>query len=69
MSDPFQATLRLTPKLPTSVAVAQFKDVESAVSAVTEVLQSPMGPHVRKSFCFLFALSSRILTTLYMMRY
>lgn len=42
-----EATLRLTPKLPTSVAVAQFNDVSSAVSAVTEVLQSPMGAHVQ----------------------
>lgn len=41
------ATLRLTPKLPTSVAVAQFEDVTSAVSAVTEVLQSSMGSHIR----------------------
>ncbi|PVF98185.1 hypothetical protein CPB86DRAFT_806917 [Serendipita vermifera] len=42
-----EATLRLTPKLPTSVAVAQFPDVASAVSAVTEVLQSPMGSHIQ----------------------
>ncbi|KAG8813857.1 hypothetical protein FRC19_002137, partial [Serendipita sp. 401] len=41
-----EATLRLTPKLPTSVAFAQFPDVSSAVSAVTEVLQSPMGAHI-----------------------
>lgn len=44
-----EATLRLAPKLPTSVAVAQFPDVATAVSAVTEVLNSPMGAHVRKS--------------------
>lgn len=42
-----EATLRLTPKLPTSVAFAQFDDVTSAVSAVTEVLQSPMGSHIQ----------------------
>ena len=44
-----EATLRLAPILPTSVAVAQFSDVATAVSAVTEVLNSPMGAHVRKS--------------------
>jgi D-lactate dehydrogenase (cytochrome) len=48
------ATLRLTPRLPTSVAVAQFHDVSSAVSAVTEVLQSPMGSHIRKYLSRLF---------------
>lgn len=42
-----EATLRLVPKLPTSVAVAQFPDVSSAVSAVTEILQSPMGSHIQ----------------------
>ncbi|KAG8816802.1 hypothetical protein FRC17_000175, partial [Serendipita sp. 399] len=44
---PLIATLRLTPKLPTSVAAAQFPDVASAVSAVTEVLQSPLGAHIQ----------------------
>jgi D-lactate dehydrogenase (cytochrome) len=42
-----EATLRLAPKLPTSVAVAQFPDVQNAVSAVLEVLQSHMGSNIR----------------------
>ena len=42
-----EATLRLTPKIPTSVAVAQFPDVQRAVSAVTEVLRSPVGSNIR----------------------
>ncbi|KAG8781374.1 hypothetical protein FRC16_002867 [Serendipita sp. 398] len=42
-----EATLRLTPKLPTSVAVAQFPSVESAVSAVTELLRSDMYSHIQ----------------------
>ena len=56
-----EATLRLAPKLPTSVAVAQFPDVATAVSAVTEVLNSPMGAHVRKSTRRPYRLS-RVLT-------
>ena len=47
-----EATLRLAPKVPTSVAVAQFADVQKAVSAVTEVLGSPVGPNIRTS-CYL----------------
>ena len=42
-----EATLRLAPKIPTSVAVAQFPDVQKAVSAVTEVLRSPLGSNIR----------------------
>ncbi|PVF98174.1 hypothetical protein CPB86DRAFT_705625 [Serendipita vermifera] len=42
-----EATLRLTPKLSTSVAVAQFPDVASAVSAVTELLRSDMSSHIQ----------------------
>ena len=42
-----EATLRLAPKVPTSVAVAQFPDVQNAVSAVTEVLRSPLGSNIR----------------------
>lgn len=42
------ATLRLAPVLPTKVAMAQFPDVEHAVSAVQEILSSPYGPHIRR---------------------
>ncbi|KAJ3516721.1 hypothetical protein NLJ89_g942 [Agrocybe chaxingu] len=42
-----EATLRLTPVLPTKVAMAQFPDVQKAVSAVQEILQSPQGPHIQ----------------------
>lgn len=42
------ATLRLTPVIPTRVAMAQFPDVEHAVSAVQEILSTPCGPHIRK---------------------
>ncbi|TRM59932.1 FAD-linked oxidase-like protein [Schizophyllum amplum] len=39
-----EATLRLAPRLPTKVAMAQFPNVGKAVSAVQEILQSPYGP-------------------------
>ncbi|KAL1681223.1 FAD-linked oxidase-like protein [Schizophyllum commune] len=39
-----EATLRLAPRLPTKVAMAQFPNVGAAVSAVQEILQSPYGP-------------------------
>ncbi len=42
------ATLRLAPLLKTKVAMAQFDDVEHAVSAVQELLKSPYGTHIRK---------------------
>ncbi|KAF8628391.1 hypothetical protein AX15_003915 [Amanita polypyramis BW_CC] len=42
-----EATLRLTPALPTKVAMAQFPDVEHAVSAVQEILNTPQGPHIQ----------------------
>ncbi|KAF7974083.1 hypothetical protein HWV62_13511 [Athelia sp. TMB] len=41
------ATLRLAPVIPTKVAMAQFADVEHAVSAVQEILNSPYGPHLQ----------------------
>lgn len=41
------ATLRLAPVIPTKVAMAQFPNVEKAVSAVQEILNSPAGPHIR----------------------
>ncbi len=31
--------------------MAQFPDVEHAVSAVQEILNTPAGPHIRKSHC------------------
>ncbi|KXN85495.1 D-lactate dehydrogenase [cytochrome], mitochondrial [Leucoagaricus sp. SymC.cos] len=42
-----EVTLRLTPLLPTKVAMAQFPDVEHAVSAVQEILNTPHGPHIQ----------------------
>ncbi|KAA1477037.1 hypothetical protein DENSPDRAFT_844188 [Dentipellis sp. KUC8613] len=42
-----EATLRLAPLLPTKVAMAQFPDVEHAVSAVQEILASPYGSNVQ----------------------
>lgn len=44
----YPVTLRLTPVLPTKVAMAQFPDVEHAVSAVQEILKTPFGPHIRE---------------------
>lgn len=41
------ATLRLAPVIPTKVAMAQFPNVEKAVSAVQEILNSPAGSHIR----------------------
>lgn len=42
------ATLRLTPRIPTKVAMAQFPNVEKAVSAVQQILNTPYGPHIRQ---------------------
>ncbi|KAF8894489.1 FAD-linked oxidase-like protein [Infundibulicybe gibba] len=42
-----EVTLRLTPVLPTKVAMAQFPSVEHAVNAVDEILKSPHGPHIQ----------------------
>ncbi|KAI0928260.1 hypothetical protein AcW1_005561 [Taiwanofungus camphoratus] len=42
-----EATLRLAPLVPTKVAMAQFPDVERAVSAVQEILNTPHGPHIQ----------------------
>jgi len=42
------ATLRLAPVVPTKVAMAQFPDVQRAVNAVQEILNTPHGPHVRE---------------------
>ncbi|CCM02858.1 uncharacterized protein FIBRA_04970 [Fibroporia radiculosa] len=42
-----EATLRLAPVIPTKVAMAQFPDVERAVGAVQEILNSPHGPHLQ----------------------
>ncbi|KIK63530.1 hypothetical protein GYMLUDRAFT_40574 [Collybiopsis luxurians FD-317 M1] len=42
-----EATLRLAPRLPTKVAMAQFKNVEQAVSAVQDILNSPYGPLIQ----------------------
>ncbi|KIJ57434.1 hypothetical protein HYDPIDRAFT_142154, partial [Hydnomerulius pinastri MD-312] len=43
-----EATLRLAPRVPTKVAMAQFPNVEKAVSAVQEILNTPYGPHIRQ---------------------
>ncbi|KAG5717961.1 hypothetical protein E4T56_gene1682 [Termitomyces sp. T112] len=42
-----EVTLRLAPVVPTKVAMAQFPDVENAVSAVQEILNTPYGPHIQ----------------------
>ncbi|KAG1801456.1 D-lactate dehydrogenase cytochrome oxidoreductase [Suillus plorans] len=42
-----EATLRLAPRVPTKVAMAQFPDVEKAVSAVQQILNTPHGPHIQ----------------------
>ncbi|KAH9901133.1 D-lactate dehydrogenase cytochrome oxidoreductase [Cubamyces lactineus] len=42
-----EATQRLAPIIPTKVAMAQFPDVEHAVSAVQEILNTPAGPHLQ----------------------
>ena len=42
------ATLRLVPKLPTAVAMAQFPDVARACSAVEEILKSSSGSRIRE---------------------
>ncbi|KAI0043785.1 hypothetical protein FA95DRAFT_340661 [Auriscalpium vulgare] len=42
-----EATLRLAPVIPSKVAMAQFPDVNHAVSAVQEVLTSPYGSHIQ----------------------
>ncbi|KAG1783791.1 D-lactate dehydrogenase cytochrome oxidoreductase [Suillus placidus] len=42
-----EATLRLAPRVPTKVAMAQFPDVEKAVSAVQQILNTPYGPHIQ----------------------
>ncbi|PIL23764.1 hypothetical protein GSI_13514 [Ganoderma sinense ZZ0214-1] len=42
-----ESTLRLAPVIPTKVAMAQFPNVERAVSAVQEILNSPAGPHIQ----------------------
>ncbi|KAI0362722.1 D-lactate dehydrogenase cytochrome oxidoreductase [Trametes cingulata] len=42
-----EATLRLAPVIPSKVAMAQFPDVERAVAAVQEILNTPAGPHIQ----------------------
>ncbi|KAF8889768.1 D-lactate dehydrogenase cytochrome oxidoreductase [Gymnopilus junonius] len=42
-----EATLRLTPLLPTRVAMAQFPDVQKAVSAVQSILKSEYGTNMQ----------------------
>jgi D-lactate dehydrogenase (cytochrome) len=42
------ATIKLAPRLPTTVAIAQFPDVVSACKAVTDILNSPAGSHIRE---------------------
>ncbi|KAG1885739.1 D-lactate dehydrogenase cytochrome oxidoreductase [Suillus subluteus] len=42
-----EATLRLAPRVPTKVAMAQFPDVEKAVSAVQQILNTPYGPNIQ----------------------
>ncbi|EKM55737.1 uncharacterized protein PHACADRAFT_95712 [Phanerochaete carnosa HHB-10118-sp] len=42
-----EATIRLAPVVPNKVAMAQFPDVERAVSAVQEILNTPYGPQIQ----------------------
>lgn len=42
-----EATLRLTTRVPTKVAMAQFPNVEMAVNAVNDILKTPYGPHIQ----------------------
>ncbi|KAK7449632.1 D-lactate ferricytochrome c oxidoreductase [Stygiomarasmius scandens] len=42
-----EATLRLAPLLPTKVAMAQFPNIEKAVDAVQDVLNSAYGNHIQ----------------------
>jgi len=42
-----EATLKLAPRLPTRVAIAQFPSVEHAVNAVQEILHSDVGMNIR----------------------
>ena len=50
-----ELTIRLAPVLPTTVAVAQFTDVVSAVEAVREVLNSGVG--IREYLLFRYCFS------------
>ncbi|THH06266.1 hypothetical protein EW145_g4198 [Phellinidium pouzarii] len=42
-----EATLKLAPRLPTKVALAQFPDVQHAVNAVQEILRSSYGNFIQ----------------------
>ncbi|TFK76572.1 D-lactate dehydrogenase cytochrome oxidoreductase [Pluteus cervinus] len=42
-----EVTLRLTPVIPTKVAMAQFPSVNHAVSAVQDILRTPHGPNIQ----------------------
>lgn len=42
-----EATLRLAPQVPTKVAMAQFPNVGTAVSAVNDILKTPYGHHIQ----------------------
>jgi D-lactate dehydrogenase (cytochrome) len=44
-----EATLKLSPVIPYKVAVAQFPNVEKAVSAVQTLLKSEYGSQMRKT--------------------
>ncbi len=50
----FPVTIRLTPILPTKVAMAQFRNVEDAVSAVQDILRTPHGMQLRTQNFFPF---------------
>jgi len=56
MADPSypSATIKLAPRLPTTVAIAQFPDVNSACEAVTDIMNSSAGAHIRTLFIFSF---------------
>jgi D-lactate dehydrogenase (cytochrome) len=41
-------TIKRAPRLPTTVAIAQFPDVASACKAVTNIVNSSAGSHIRE---------------------
>jgi FAD/FMN-containing dehydrogenase len=45
-----EVTIKLTPRLPTTVAVAHFPKADAAAAAVDELLKSQYGMHIRQYF-------------------
>lgn len=49
-----EVTVKLAPVLPSTVAVAQFPDADTAAAAVDELLKSQYGMHIRKCSSILY---------------